>query len=365
MSDFQILLLIAGGLAALVIGGEFLVRGATGLAVAAKVSSLVIGLTVVAYGTSAPELVVSIQAAATGSPEIAMANVVGSNIFNVLFILGICGLIAPLAVSSQLLRIDVPVMIGASILVWIFALSGTLAPWQGLVLLVIIFSYTTFIIRRSRKETRKVKAEYDKALKDEKDEVAKFPIWLSLFFVALGLVVLVLGARWLVDGAVSLARRFGVSETIIGLTIVAGGTSLPELAASAVATFRGERDIAIGNIVGSNICNLLVILGIAPIASNGLAVAPQLLQIDIPVMVAAAIACLPLFFVGLKFGRGEGFLFLLSYVSYATYLVLLTTGSAARQGFESVMFTLVLPLAVALLLWIIWAKHTKARRSRA
>lgn len=365
MTDFQITLLILGGLVALVVGGEFLVRGATGLAVAAKVSSLVIGLTVVAYGTSAPELVVSIQAAANGSPEIAMANVVGSNIFNLLFILGICGLIAPLAVSSQLLRIDVPVMIFASILVWIFALPGKIAPWQGAVLLAIIIGYTTYIVKQSRKETKKVKAEYDKALKDEKEEVAKFPIWLSLLFVALGLVVLVMGARWLVDGAVSLARRFGVSETVIGLTIVAGGTSLPELAASAVATMRGERDIAIGNLVGSNISNLLVILGIAPLMGGGLAIAPQLLQVDIPVMVAAAFACLPLFFVGLKFNRGEGALFLLGYVTYATYLVLVATGSAALATYEKVLFTVVLPVSVALLLWIIWGKHTKVRSAKS
>jgi len=364
MTDFQITLLILGGLVALVVGGEFLVRGATGLAVAAKVSSLVIGLTVVAYGTSAPELVVSIQAAASGSPEIAMANVVGSNIFNLLFILGICGLIAPLAVSSQLLRIDVPVMIFASILVWIFALPGKIAPWQGVALLTIIIGYTTYIVRQSRKETRKVKAEYDKALKDEKEEVAKFPIWLSLLFVALGLVVLVMGARWLVDGAVSLARRFGVSETVIGLTIVAGGTSLPELAASAVATMRGERDIAIGNLVGSCISNLLVILGVAPLMSGGLAIAPQLLQIDIPVMVAAAVACLPLFFVGLKFGRGEAALFLIAYVSYAAYLVLLATSSAQIAGYERMMFTIVLPVGVALLLWIIWGKQKNARAIR-
>ncbi|AFM12796.1 calcium/sodium antiporter [Turneriella parva] len=365
MTDFHITLLILGGLVALVVGGEFLVRGATGLAVAAKVSSLVIGLTVVAYGTSAPELVVSIQAAANGSPEIAMANVVGSNIFNLLFILGICGLIAPLAVSSQLLRIDVPVMILASGLVWVFAIPGKIAPWQGAFLLAVIIVYTTFIVRSSRKKSRKVKAEYDKALKDEKEEVAGYPIWLSLVFVALGLTVLVFGARWLVEGSVTLARRFGVSETVIGLTIVAGGTSLPELAASAVATFRGERDIAIGNLVGSNISNLLVILGIAPLMGGGLQVAPQLLQFDIPVMVASAIACLPLFFVGHKFSRGEGMLFLLSYLSYATYLILLATGSGAIGGFQQMMLTVALPIAASLLLWIVAVKYRKARGAPA
>jgi cation:H+ antiporter len=357
MSELQTFLLLAGGLIALVVGGEFLVRGATGLAVAAKVSTLVIGLTVVAYGTSAPELVVSIHAAASGSPEIAMANVVGSNIFNLLFILGLCGIIAPLSISSQLVRIDVPVMVGASLLVWLFASYGRIAPWQALILLTILVGYTIFIVKHSRSETRKVQLEFDAALKADQDEVTGYPVWLNLLLIVTGLFVLIIGARWLVDGSVDLARRFGISETVIGLTIVAAGTSLPEAAASAIATLRGERDIAIGNLVGSSISNLLAILGVAPIASNGLIVSPQLLQVDIPVMVAAALACLPLFIVGLKFGRREALLFLLSYMCYALWLVLSAGDKALLASYERGLFLVAFPAAALSAFWIIIAKY--------
>ena len=363
MSDLHIFLLLGGGLIALVVGGEFLVRGATGLAVAAKVSSLVIGLTVVAYGTSAPEMVVSIQAAFSGYANIAIANVVGSNIFNVLFILGICGLLAPLAVSSQLVRIDVPVMIVASLLVWFFSQNGSLQPWQGIILLAIIISYTLFIVKRSRHETKSVHAEYDASLKEEKAEVKEYPLWLSLAFVALGLLVLVFGARWLVDGAVSLARRFGVSETVIGLTIVAGGTSLPEVAASTVATLRGERDIAIGNIVGSSICNLLVILGVAPIVSGGLAVAPEILRVDLPVMTVAAAVCLPLFFLGFRFGRIEAFLFLLSYVAYTIFLILQAGQSAALDRYVWLLGHVALPAVLVAGFSLLYTKYKLAQKT--
>ena len=275
MSDLQIFLLIAGGLVALTVGGELLVRGATGIAVAAGVSSLVIGLTIVAFGTSMPELVVSLKASAAGSPGIAVANVIGSNIFNILFILGLCGIIAPLAVSSQLVRIDVPLMILGSLLVYVFALGDTIRPWQGLLLLAILSSYTIFIVRRSRRETRAVKTQYDRALSDERTEVKKLPVWISGLLLLVGLFILVIGAQWLIEGSVVLARRFGVSETVIGLTIIAGGTSLPEVAASVMATIKGERDIAIGNIIGSCTFNIFAILGIAPLFSGGLPAWPR------------------------------------------------------------------------------------------
>lgn len=361
MGDSQIFLLISGGLVALVVGGEFLVRGATGIAVAAGVSSLVIGLTVVAFGTSMPELVVSLQAAAAGSSGIAVANVVGSNIFNILFILGLCGMIAPLAVSSQLVRIDVPLMIFGSLLVYVFAFGGKIMPWQGLLLLAIIISYTVFIVRRSRRETRAVKAEYDEALSDERAEVKNVPVWLSGLLVLVGLFILVLGARWLIEGSVVLARRFGVSETVIGLTIVAGGTSLPEVAASVMATIKGERDIAIGNIVGSCTFNIFSILGIAPLVSGGLPVAPEMLNVDFPVMLIAAIACFPHFVAGLTFNRIEGVLFFISYAGYTTWLVLQATGSLMRPDYERVVMTVVLPILVPVVLLVLWSKYRSSR----
>lgn len=361
MTDFAIFLFIAGGLTALIIGGELLVRGATGVAVAAGVSSLVIGLTVVAFGTSMPELIVSLQAAVSGSPGIAVANVVGSNIFNILFILGLCGMIAPLSVSSQLVRIDVPLMILGSLLVYIFAFGGSIKPWQGLLLFSILVFYTIFIIRRSRSETRAVKAEFEAALSDERSEVAELPVWLSGLLVLVGLFVLVLGARWLIEGSVALARRFGVSETVIGLTIVAAGTSLPEVAASVVATIKGERDIAIGNIVGSSTFNLFAILGIAPIASGGLPVAAEMLNVDFPVMLVAAIACFPHFVAGLTFNRLEGILFFLSYLGYTGWLVLQATGSLLKPDFERIITTVIFPLMVPVVLLILWNKHRLSR----
>ncbi len=368
MPDFQIFLLISGGLVALVIGGELLVRGATGLAVAAGVSSLVIGLTVVAFGTSMPELVVSLQAASAGSAGIAVANVVGSNIFNILFILGLCGMIAPLAVSSQLVRIDVPLMIFGSLLVYVFAFGGAIAPWQGLLLLTILISYTIYIVRRSRRESRAVKAQFDAALSDERAQVKNLPVWLSGLLVIVGLFVLVVGARWLIDGSVVLARRFGVSETVIGLTIVAAGTSLPEVAASVMATIKGERDIAIGNIVGSSTFNLFAILGVAPVFSGGLPVAPEMLNVDFPVMVIAAIACFPHFVAGLTFNRIEGILFFLAYVCYSSWLVLQATGSIMRPDFERIIMSFVLPVVVPVVVLVLWTKYrlsrTAAKRAR-
>ncbi|MFO1472447.1 MAG: calcium/sodium antiporter [Turneriella sp.] len=364
MSDLQIFLLIAGGLVALTIGGELLVRGATGIAVAAGVSSLVIGLTIVAFGTSMPELVVSLRASAAGSAGIAVANVIGSNIFNVLFILGICGMIAPLAVSSQLVRIDVPLMIVGSLLAYVFALGGTIRPWQGLLLLAILFSYTIFIVRRSRRETRAVKAEYDKALSDERAEVKKLPVWISGLLLLAGLFILVIGAQWLIAGSVVLARRFGISESVIGLTIIAGGTSLPEVAASVMATIKGERDIAIGNIIGSCTFNIFAILGIAPLFSGGLPVAPEMLAVDFPLMLIAAIACFPHFVIGLTFNRIEGVLFFLTYAGYTTWLVLQATGSVIRPDFERVVLTIVLPLLVTAVLLILWSKYRFMRSTR-
>lgn len=364
MSDFTILVLIAAGLTALIVGGELLVRGATGIAVAAGVSSLVIGLTVVAFGTSVPELVVSLQAAAAGSPGIAVANVVGSNIFNVFFILGLCGMIAPLSVSSQLVRIDVPLMIFGSLLVYIFAFNGSIKPWQGFLLFMTLVCYTIFIVRRSRKETRAVKAEYEAALSDEKSAVAQLPVWVSGLLVLVGLFVLVLGARWLIEGSVALARRFGVSETVIGLTIVAAGTSLPEVAASVVATLKGERDIAIGNIVGSCTFNLFAILGIAPMASGGLPVGAEMLNVDFPVMLVAAIACFPHFVAGFTFNRLEGMLFFLSYLGYTVWLVLQATGSVLKPDFERIATTVIFPLLIPIVLLILWSKHRLSRSKR-
>jgi cation:H+ antiporter len=344
------------GLIALVAGAELLVRGASKLALSFGISPLVVGLTVVAFGTSAPEMAVSVQSAWSGQVDIALGNVVGSNIFNVLFILGASALIVPLVVHQQIIRQEVPVMIGASLLLWAMAADGGISRWEGMLLASLIFAYTFVIIRQSRRETAAIKAEYEEAF----DGPAKSweAHWsMQVLLILAGLTLLVLGANWLVEAAVTFAKHLGVSELVIGLTIVAAGTSLPEVATSILAAIRGERDIAVGNVIGSNIFNILAVLGIsASVAPGDLAVAPAMLAFDLPIMVAVAVVCLPVFFNGSCIRRWEGVLFLALYVAYTLYLILHATGHDALQGYSAVMGAFVLPL-LAVTLIVLAVRH--------
>jgi cation:H+ antiporter len=320
-----VVLFVLGGLL-LVGGAELLVRGASRLAVSAGIAPLVVGLTVVAFGTSAPEMAVTVGAASAGQAEVALGNVVGSNIFNVLFILGVSALIAPLVVAQQLIRLDVPLLIGASVVVLLMALDGQIGRVDGTVLFAGIVVYTVFLIRQSRRESPAVAAEYDQAFGRPAKRVHPV-VNVALLLVGLGL--LVLGARWLVDAAVTTATALGVSELVIGLTIVAAGTSLPEVATSVLATIRGERDIAVGNAIGSCLFNLLAVLGLGGIvAPAGIPVSEGALTFDIPVMIAVAVAALPVFLTGHTIARWEAALFLGYYVAYTGYLIL----SAADHG---------------------------------
>jgi cation:H+ antiporter len=338
-------LLILAGLATLVAGAELLVRGASRLAAAAGVAPLIIGLTVVAFGTSAPELAVSVHAGLTGRPDIALGNVVGSNIFNVLCVLGISALITPLVVARQLIRLDVPIMIAVSVLAWVLAAGGSISRAEGAFLVAGIFAYTLFLLIKARKEgVQKTAPNAGAAGRGRR------PVLPAAVAVLVGLGALVVGARWLVIGASGLARQLGASELMIGLTIVAAGTSLPELATSAVASLRGERDIAVGNIVGSNIFNVLAVLGAAGLASGGVTVAPAALHFDMPIMVAAAVVCLPVFFTRGEISRWEGVLFLGYYAAYVIYLVLNAQHAPALPYFDAVIWRLVVPLTVLALL---------------
>ena len=338
------------GLVILVIGAEALVRGASRLAAMLGVSPLVIGLTIVAFGTSSPELTVSVMSASAGQADIALGNVVGSNIFNILFILGLAAVIVPLIVAQQLIRLDVPIMIGVSVLLLFMGLDGRIGRMEGALLFVGILAYTVFQIIQSRREKNAaVKQEYE-------HEYAAAPkkqttTWaVNLLFIVVGLALLVLGSRWLVDGATEIATVLGVSELIIGLTIVAAGTSLPEVATSLIASIRGERDIAVGNVVGSNIFNILAVLGLSAIvAPNGVAVSNESLQFDIPFMIVTAVACLPIFFTGSAIARWEGWLFLGYYVAYITYLALYATRSPSLESFNMVMLLFVVPLTIVTL----------------
>ncbi len=329
------------GLGLLVLGAEWLVRGAARLASAAGVSSLVIGLTVVAFGTSSPELAVSVKAAWLGQADMAVGNVVGSNIFNVLFILGVSAAIAPLLVAQDLVRRDVPLTILMSVVVLALAWDEKIGRLDGIVLFACLVAYTVWVIRASRREKAEVVAEYEAEFTPKK----KPSVAANLGFVVAGLALLVLGSQWLVEGAVKFAQWMGVSEVVVGLTIVAAGTSLPEVATSILAAVRGERDIAVGNVVGSNLFNLMGVLGLSGILSpSGLTVAPAMRGFDIPVMIAAAVACLPIFARGFRIPRWEGLLFLLYYAAYTAYLILDATKHGAKEGYARVMLTFVIPL---------------------
>jgi len=356
----MILLLLAGGLVALTVGAEVLVKGAVRLARAVGLSSLVIGLTVVAFGTSAPELAVSVKAALSGQADLALGNVIGSNVFNVLFILGLSALIIPLAVSSQLVRLDVPVMIGVSLLAWVFASDGSVGRVEGIALVTLLVAYTAGLVVVGRRD-RDVDAP------GEGEGAPVRPPRRSLLaasaYVVAGLVLLVLGSRWFTAGAAELARSFGVSELTIGLTVVAAGTSLPEVATSVLAALRGQREIAVGNAVGSNTFNILSVLGwTASVAPTGVGVAPTALRFDLPIMAAVALVCLPIFFTGGRISRLEGATLLGFYFSYVTFLVLAAREHASLRFFAGAMLWFAIPLAlIGIVYSVLLALHERRR----
>lgn len=336
--------LFALGLVLLTVGADVLVKGAAHLAGSLGISPLIIGLTVVAFGTSAPELAVSTASAWKGQTALAVGNIVGSNIFNVLFILGISAMVAPLLVQQQLIRLDVPVMIGCSVLMLLLGLDNLVSRLDGLILVAGLLAYIGFLMMKARQEPPEAQAEYLDGV--EIAEADGQPHWLrNIGYLVLGLGMLVLGSHWLVQGAVAIARGFGVSELIIGLTIVAAGTSLPEVATSVMASIRGERDIAVGNIVGSNIFNILCVLGISSLVSPaGIGVPDSALHFDIPVMIAVAAACLPIFFTGRIITRGNGALLFGYYIAYTVILICMTTNHPSLPTLSSAMIWFILPL---------------------
>ncbi len=343
------------GLVILVVGAEVLVKGASHIALMVGLSPLIIGLTIVAYGTSMPEMVVSLQAAIAGQADISIGNVVGSNIFNVLLILGVCSVITPLIVAQQLIRLDIPILIGVSGLLMMFAWDGRINRVDGGVLASGAILYTTFLIRQSRKENNAaVTEEYLQEFGTPVPKTNKQALIQTAYIVG-GIVLLVLGSNLLVKSSVEIAKSLGISELVIGLTLVSAGTSLPELATSVVASYRGERDIAVGNVVGSNIFNILAVLGFAAIFSpNGIQVSNSAVNFDIPVMCAVALVCLPVFITGRLIERWEGFLFLFYYIAYTAYLVLNVTRNENLHVFNNVFLFVVVPAtAIALALSLI------------
>jgi cation:H+ antiporter len=342
------LLLFLGGLAALIIGASSLVRGASRLALSFGISPLVIGLTIVAFGTSSPEIAVSVGAALDGKNDLAIGSVVGSNIFNVLFILGLSALIAPLVVHLQLIRQEVPIMIGASLVLVVLSLDGRITAAEAALLLGLLVVYVVFLILQARRQS----AADQQALAAEAAPSTWDRHWsVQALLVIIGLALLVLGSEALVTAAIAFARQLGVSELVIGLTIVAAGTSMPEVATSLMAALKGERDIAVGNVVGSNVFNILGCVGLTGVvAAGGLPVADAVLNFDLWVMLAVAFACLPVFLSGREIARWEGAVFLAYYAAYTAYLIMASQQHALLPKFSQAMLSFVIPLTIVTLI---------------
>ncbi|MDO9215735.1 MAG: calcium/sodium antiporter [Lacisediminimonas sp.] len=359
------ILLFISGLIGLVAGAELLVRGASRLALSFGISPLVVGLTIVAFGTSAPEMAVSTAAVLNGQTDIAIGNVVGSNIFNVLFVLGVSALIMPLVVNIQLIRQEVPIMIGASLLLLVLGLDGRLGFLDGAILFALLIAYTVFLIVQSRAETRSAQDEYAAELQPAAPGGwdARLPV--QLLLIAAGLGLLVLGSDWLVTASTLFAKALGVSDLVIGLTIVAAGTSMPEVATSVMAAIKGERDIAVGNVVGSSTFNILGCLGLSGLVSGdpGLLVPAAILHFDIWVMIAVALACLPVFMTGREIARWEGGVFVLYYAAYVTYLILAAQQHGALGMFSTAMMSFVIPITVITLVVVLLRRGAPTGRA--
>ncbi len=349
------------GVVALVGGADSLVRGSARIAARTGLSSVVIGLTVVAFGTSAPELAVSVGAAINGSSDIALGNVVGSNIANVLLVLGLSAVAGGgLYVAFRIVRIDVPIMIGLSVIVLMFGIDGSIGRIDGIVFVVALIAYIAWTIAGARgtahldvdedadgiSDSVELAAQYTAGLDEELSGTT--PLWRDVLAVMAGLVLLVVGAQMLVAAATTIAETFGVSELVIGLTVVAIGTSLPELATSVVAAARGQRDLAVGNAIGSNLFNILAVLGISSIVSP-VNVSGGALGFDIPFMIAVAVACLPMFVNGFELKRWEGGVFVAYYVAYLVWLGLDAAEHGLHSTFSIAMLSFVVPLTAVTL----------------
>jgi cation:H+ antiporter len=343
--DYFLLVL---GLVLLVSGADALVKGAARLASSIGIPSLVIGLTVVAFGTSAPELAVSINSVVSNKTELAIANVIGSNIFNILFILGLAAIITPLTISKQLIRQDVPIMVMISALVFYMLTDAHLSVLESGVLVILLLTYTTFLFIQG-------KSTENDTLETKNDEVdslisGSFPMWQSALWLIFGLILLIIGSNLLVNSAVNIARAFGVSEAIIGLTIIAIGTSLPEVVTSIVASVKGQRDIAVGNVIGSNTFNLLAVLGISGVISDhGMMGGAQLVQQDLPIMLGVAVLCLPLMFTGAVLSRLEGALFFGLYVVYSAFLIGSVKNSDWLSTLTDITWKLIIPITLVVI----------------
>ncbi|WOE82594.1 calcium/sodium antiporter [Pseudomonas protegens] len=336
---------LISGLVMLIAGAELLVRAAVRLSARLHVRPLIMGLSIVAFGSSAPQMAISLQATLADNTDIAVGSVIGSSIFNILVILGLSALIIPLRVSRQLVRLDIPLMIGASLLVFILAYNERLTPSDGVILLAALVLYLLLLLRQSRHSAR----HHLPAPAGQRGSAPRFS---SMLMVLVGLGLLVFAGHLLLGAAVTVADDLGLSERVMGLTVIAVSTSLPQLATSLLAALRGQRDIAVGNVIGSNLFNLLGVLGFtALVAPTPLSVSPNALDFDLPVMLGVAVLCLPVFYSGYRVTRAEGLLFLGLYLAYGLHVVSFTTGMPLASKLEHLMLFFVLPALVAFLLF--------------
>jgi cation:H+ antiporter len=365
--DFLTFVWLVVGLVCLVFGAEWLVRGASTVATKLGVAPIVVGLTVVAFGTSAPEMAVSVSGALSGNADVAIGNVVGSNTFNILFILGLSAAISGLSIEQRLLKFDIPVLILISLATYGLILNDVVGRIEGVVLFLGIIVYTGWLLRGARKgESPAVEAEYKEAVESVEGSTFSQSLAFQVGLVLVGLALLVLGSQLLVNSATEIASALGVSDLVIGLTVVAAGTSLPELATSVLAAIRGQRDIAVGNVVGSNIFNLLAVLGAsAAVSSNGVAVNSEVIRLDFPVMLAATIVLLPICWNGFMVKKWEGSFLVVFYIAYVAYLIMEAGDSTAPELYRTAMLIIV-PLVMVVYGaagFQGWRKHRAAQRA--
>lgn len=384
--------LIVVGLAGLLVGGELLVRGATVIAKTFGMSSLIIGLTVVSIGTSAPELAICLDSAFKDKPEIALGNVLGSNIANVLLILGITALVMPIAIHKKIVQREVPIMIGVSVLFSALAIDGLISFWDGVILLATMVGFLLFqfgMVRQAKKQ-RVAKEKAEKAEKADKLRLAiegtdsktehseadmdeaksadrqksgiAVEMLLSVFTLIIGVSLLWLGAGWMVKGASNFAEAMGVSQLVIGLTIVALGSSAPEIVTSLVAAFRGHAEMAVGNVIGSNVSNIALVMGATATVSDGVVVPSPAMQFEFPVLLASAIACLPIFARGNRIDRWEGVLFILSFFAFLGCLYVRSSEQYSFPRMNAMAWRITLPL-VAVTMIIVILRILKKRKS--
>lgn len=343
------------GLAALIGGAELFLRGVDHFGVKWRVSPLIMGLTVVAFATGAPELAISIQAALTDNVDLVLGNIIGSNIANILLILGISAIIKPLVVKLRVVQIDVPIVIAASVLLYVIAWDGELTKLDGVWLLLGLVLYSIFTFFQIKKERDNQPEETDFEAEQRKLSSGWYFYVKNIGYLIVGMGLIVQGSDWMVQSAVEIATILGLSQLVIGLTIVSIGTSLPEIATSIATIRKGNTDMAVANVMGSNLYNTLLTLGLTVvIAPNVLTVSPAALALDLPFMVAVSIMCVPIFIAGFDITKFDGAILLFYYGSYLTYLVLDAVGSTLEQPMEHLIYYAVIPLTIGYVSWRVY-----------